>query len=149
MVLKAEAIPYEGRPLKNNPRFVVTNLRRKPERVFDAYYGRGDVENRIKELKCDLAVDRTSCSSFVANQFRVAMTAAAYILFQELRRRLRRTPQGRWQVGRLRMTLLKVSARVTESVRRIVFRLPTSYAFAEEFDRAARAFGARRPHPVT
>ncbi len=125
-----------------------TNLRHKPERVYEIYCGRGDAENRIKELKCDLSIDRTSCTSFVANQVRVVMTAAAYLLFQELRWRLRKTKLKRAQVGRLRTTLLKVSARVTESVRRIVFHLPTSYAFEMLWRRAAHALGASRPPPL-
>lgn len=145
VILKAEAIPYEGREMKNNPRFVVTNLRHKPARVYEIYCGRGDAENRIKELKCDLSIDRTSCTSFVANQVRVVMTAAAYLLFQELRWQLRKTKLARAQVGRLRTTLLKVSARVTESVRRIIFHLPTSYAFETLWRRAAHALGASRP----
>jgi hypothetical protein len=149
VILKAEAIPYLGRSLKNNPRFVVTNLRNKAARVYEIYCGRGDAENRIKELKLDLCVDRTSCTSFVANQVRVVMTAAAYCLFQELRWRLRRTKLGHAQVGRLRTVLLKVSARVVESVRRIVFHLPTGYGFQELWSRAARALGAQRFSPNT
>ena len=145
VILKAEAIPYAGRKMKNNPRFVVTNLRHKPERVYEIYCGRGDAENRIKELKCDLSIDRTSCTGFVANQVRVAMTAAAYLLYQELRWQLRKTELKRAQVGRLRTVLLKVSARVVESVRRVVFHLPTSYPFEVLWRRAAHALGASRP----
>src|SRR6266849_5842119 len=58
-----------------------------PEAVYHFYCGRGDVENRLKELHHGLEMDRTSCSGFLANQFRVLLTLAAYILFQELRRR--------------------------------------------------------------
>ena len=148
VVLKAEAIPYPGRKLKSNPRFVVTNLRGKPERVYATYCRRGDVENRIKELKRDLSIDRTSCSGFLANQLRVVMTAAAYLLFQDLRWQLRKSEHKRTQVGRLRTVLLKVSARVTESVRRVVFHLPVSYPFAELWAKAARAVGATRPAPA-
>jgi hypothetical protein len=35
-----------------------------------------------------LPIGRTSCSRFWANQFRVLMTAAAYVLMQELRRKV-------------------------------------------------------------
>lgn len=149
VILKAEAIPYPGRALKNNPRFVVTNLTWRAKRVYLEYCGRGDPENRIKELKLDLAIDRTSCMSFVANQLRVTMTAAAYLLYQELRWRLRKTSLGRAQVGRLRTVLIKAAARVAESVRRIVFHLPAGYAFHAEWLTAARAFGARTPQPAT
>ena len=149
VILKAEAIPYPGRELKNNPRFVVTNLTWKAKRVYLEYCGRGDPENRIKELKLDLAIDRTSCTSFVANQFRVTMTAAAYLLYQELRWQLRDTALGRAQVKRLRTVLIKAAARVAESVRRIVFHLPAGYAFEAEWKTAARALGGRTPRPAT
>lgn len=142
VILKAEAIPYPGRKMKNNPRFVVTNLRHKPERVYEIYCDRGDPENRFKELKDDLSIDRTSCSSFMANQFRVLMTTAAYMLFQELRWQLRHTELGRAQVARLRNMLVKIAARVTESVRRVVLHLPTRCPFARPWRQAARALGA-------
>ena len=148
VILKAEAIPYAGRLLKDNPRFVVTNLTANAERVYERYCGRGDAENRIKELKDGLAIDRTSCSSFLANQVRVILTATAYVLLQELRWQLRGTKLGSAQVGRLRTTLLKVSARVVESVRRIVFHLPAGYAFENLWRRAAFALGASGP-PLT
>ena len=77
------------------------------------------------------------------------MTAAAYLLFQDLRWHLRKSEHKRTQVGRLRTLLLKVSARVTESVRRVVFHLPVSYPFADLWARAARALGATRPAPAT
>ena len=53
------------------------------------YCARGDAENRLKELKLGLEIDRTSCTRFLANQFRVLMTAAAYVLMQELRLKAR------------------------------------------------------------
>lgn len=145
VILKAEAIPYVGRDLKNNPRFVVTNLRHNAERVYEIYCGRGDAENRIKELKKDLSIDRTSCSGFLANQFRVLMTSAAYMLFQEMRWQLRGTDLGRAQVARLRDMLVKVGARVVESVRRVVFHLPINLPFERPWRKLARAFGARAP----
>jgi len=42
------------------------------------------MENSIKELKNDLAMDRTSCSRFAANQFRLLLTLAAYVLMQSV-----------------------------------------------------------------
>ncbi len=100
------------------------------------------MENRIKELKRDLEIDRTSCSSYVANQARVVLTAAAYVLMQELRWHLRGTHFERAQVGRMRLCLLKIGARVQESVRRIVLSLPVQYPFALAWRLAARRLGA-------
>jgi hypothetical protein len=87
IIIKAEVVRHPGREPKNNPRFVVTNLGDEPEAVYQFYCGRGDVENRLKELHHGLEMDRTSCEHFFANQFRVLLTLAAYVLFQELRRR--------------------------------------------------------------
>ena len=44
------------------------------------YCARGDIENRIKELLDGLQIDRTSCCLFSANQLRVFLTAAAYVV---------------------------------------------------------------------
>jgi len=144
LIAKLEVTPYEGRATKDNPRYVLTNLPRtyKPETLYDLYCGRGEVENRIKELKCDLEIDRTSCSSYVANQARVVLTATAYTLMQELRWHLRHTDFARAQVGRLRLCLLKIGARVQESVRRVVLHLPVQYPFTKPWRIAARSIGA-------
>jgi hypothetical protein len=85
IIIKAEVVCHPGRLPKNNPRFVVTNLPHTPRHVYEIYRARGDVENRIKELKAGLALDRLSCSRFLGNQFRLLLTLAAYILVQTLR----------------------------------------------------------------
>jgi len=69
-----------------NQRFVVTNLSRNPHFIYDDLYVlRGDVGNRIRELKLDLKADRLSCHRFLANQFRLLLHTAAYCLFWLLR----------------------------------------------------------------
>src|SRR5713226_938288 len=80
VIIKAEVVRHPGRDPKNNPRFVVTNLADAPETVYQFYCQRGDMENRLKELHHGLEMDRTSCSRFLANQFRVLLTLAAYLL---------------------------------------------------------------------
>ena len=90
VVIKAEVVRLDDREPRDNPRFVVTNLRHAPRYVYERVYcARGDIENRIKELLDGLQIDRTSCCRFWANQLRVLMTAAAYVLMQELRLRAR------------------------------------------------------------
>jgi len=116
-----------------NPRFVVTNLPADnpaldtPELLYGFYTDRGDVENRIKELKIDIRSGRTSCHRFMANQFRLMLHAAAFILLQALRELMQHTEGAKWQAGTMRNKLLKVGALVTESVRRIAITLPSSY----------------------
>jgi len=142
VIFKAEALVYPGRKLKDNLRFVITNLRLTPQRAWELYCKRGDIENRVKELHEGLELDRTSCSSFLANHFRVLECAAAYVLFQELRHRLARTDLARAQVGTLRERLLKIGAVVRESVRRIVLSLPASYPWKKLWHEAAHDVGA-------
>jgi hypothetical protein len=143
VIIKAEIVyNLRGEP-KDNPRFVVTNKRRTPKFIYKkAYCSRGEIENRIKELQLGMALDRTSCTSFWANQFRVLLTAAAYALMQELRLQAKQTSLARAQVTTLRDHLLKLSARIEESVRRIVVHLPQSFAYANEWTRIARLLGA-------
>jgi len=142
IVVKAETTVHPGREPRNNPRFVVTNLRDRADLVYEFYGRRGEAENRVKELDNDLELGRTSCSSFLSNQLRVLITATAYVLFQELRLRAARTQFARCQVGKLRERLLKIGARVGVTVRRIVLHDPASYPWQEAWRRIALAVGA-------
>jgi Transposase DDE domain group 1 len=118
-----------------NPRFLVVNVPGDPRELYeDVYCQRGEMENRIKEQQLDLFADRTSCHRFLANQFRLLLSAAAYVLMQALRRTaLVGTGLARAQVGTIRLRLLKVAARVVVSARRVVFHLASSYPLQELF----------------
>ena len=141
VIIKAEVVRHPGRAPKNNPRFVVTNLPDRPPTVYEFYCQRGDVENRLKELHYGLEMDRTSCSKFRANQFRVLLTLAAYILFQELRRRAARTVCADAQVTTLRERLIKLAVWVERSARRIVLHLPLSFPWLPTWRQLACAVG--------
>ena len=110
--------------------------------VYNVYRQRGDVENRIKELHHGLEMDRTSCMKFLPNQLRVLMTAASFVLMQEMRRLLAGTDCARSQVTTLRERLLKMAAWVTRSARRIVLHLPTSSAWLHAWKHLALQVGA-------
>lgn len=143
VIIKAEVVRLAGREPKDNPRFVVTNLRRVPQRVYEVVYcQRAHIENRLKELHYGLAIDRTSCSSFWANPLRVLLTAAAYVLMQELRLRAARSGCAAAQVTTLRERLFKLGAWVERSVRRIVIHLPDHTPWRWEWCQVARALGA-------
>ncbi len=142
IVCKAEVVRHEGREPKLNPRFVVTNLTGKPQRIYERIYCmRGEIENRIKEL-FDVALDRTSCSRFRANQLRVLLAAAAYVLLQELRLAARGTAWARAQVSTLRLQLLKIGVQVVASVRRLVLRLPAAFPYRDGWRALALRSGA-------
>jgi len=143
IVIKAEVVRLEGREPKDNPRFVITNLPDRPQSLYeDIYCQRGDVENRIKELHHGLEIDRTSCPRFWANQLRVLLTAAAYVLMQQLRGHAAKTDCARAQVGTLRERLIKLGVWVERSARRIVLHFPTSFPFIADWNRIARSLGA-------
>jgi hypothetical protein len=118
-----------------NPRFVVSNEPGDPQGFYeDVYCRRGEMEDRIKEQQLGLFADRTSCHRFVANQFRLLLSAAAYVLVQALRREaLAGTELARAQVGTIRLRLLKVAARVVVTARRVVFHLASSYPYRSQF----------------
>lgn len=142
VILKAEVVRLVGRDPRDNPRFVVTNLPQSPRRVYEIYRERGEVENRLKELHYGLGFDRTSCTAFWANAFRVLLTAAAYVLLQALRERLAATPAATLQVSTLRERLFKLGARVQVSARRIVLHLPSAFPWLALWQAVALALGA-------
>jgi hypothetical protein len=143
VIIKAEVVRLGHRAPKDNPRFVVTNLRRVPQRIYEAVYcQRAQIELRIKELHYGLAIDRTSCTRFWANQLRVLLTAAAYVLFQELRLRAAGTACARAQVSTLRERLLKLGVWLERSVRRVVLHLPEAAPWRSEWRHIARSLGA-------
>lgn len=142
VIIKAEVVRLPGREPKCNPRFVVTNLGETPATVYAIYCQRGDVENRLKELHDGLALGRTSCTRFWANQFRVVLTTAAYVLLQELRRRAQGTGCATAQVATLRARLLKLAVWVERSVRRLVVHRPQFAPWGDTWRRVAVAVGA-------
>jgi len=130
VVVKAEHLEKGA-----NPRFVVVNVPGDAQELYeDVYCQRGEMENRIKEQQLDLFADRTSCHGFLANQFRLLLSSAAYVLVQALRRTvLSGTELAQAQVGTIRLKLFKIAARVVVTARRVVFHLATSYPYRELF----------------
>lgn len=144
VIYKAEVVRATNKEPKDNPRFVVTNLKQSPQWIYEQVYcQRGDVENRIKELHDGMQLGRTSCSNFLANTFRVLLTAAAYVLMQEMRLRLTRTAHAHAQVSTLREHFLKLGAQVIVTVRRIVLHLPQAFPYRDDFHRLALNLGAQ------
>jgi len=133
-----------------NPRFVVTSLRGDPQKLYEhVYCQRGEMENRIKEQQLDLFADRTSCHRFAANQLRLLLSSAAYVLLESLRRLgLQGTELTRAQAGTIRLKLLKIGARVNASVRRVVLHLASSYPFKALLERVLRRLRGAHLHPT-
>ncbi|MGD9547786.1 MAG: IS1380 family transposase [Candidatus Krumholzibacteriia bacterium] len=145
VIHKAEVVALPGREPLDNLRFVVTNLSVLPSQVYDIYRQRGDSENRIKELKGELDLGRLSCHGFWANQLRLLLSAAAFVIMQMLRVRLAHLGLSKSQTGSLRLRLLKIGGRVTRSVRRYVVHLAAAHPWSKEWERAARSWGGISP----
>lgn len=147
VIAKAEYLPG-AKDGKANPRFIVTNLTDDGRELYeDNYCQRGDTENRIKEQQLGLFADRTSCHRFVANQFRVLLAAAAYVLISHLRRHaLRDTDLERAEVGTIRLKLFKIGAWIVRSVRRIVVKMSSSYTWQSLFRIVAQRLSDTPPN---
>ena len=145
------------------------------EPAYDDYAMRGESENRNKELKCDLAIDRTSDHRFLANFFRLYLHALALNLLVRLRRavacpppppsppiealtdearrryfrrRRQHDPLGEGQPGTWRTLLVKVAAEVRVSSRRILVRLSRSWPYLDWYDRVCRFLESLQPVPT-
>ncbi len=143
VIVKADVSEFPGRAPQWNPRYAVTNAGGSPQRLCERIHClRGDVENRVKELKHGMRMDRASRSSFAANRFRVPLAAAAYAIMQELRRQARDTPLRKRRVDGLRLGLPKPGARVAATAQRIVLRVPRTAPFRDAWAVVARGLGA-------
>jgi hypothetical protein len=119
----------EVNALGRNVRFIVTDLNGKgPQRLYDELYcARGCMENYIKNHKNALHSDRTSCSRFSANQFRLFLHSAAYVLMHALEQKgLKGTEMAGSQFDTIIRRILKLGAVVVERITQITFHLPAS-----------------------
>lgn len=140
VVAKAEqltATTDEGEG-KRNPRFVVTSrlIADVDARTLyeDVYCARGDMENRIKEQQLMLFADRTSAATLRANQLRLYYASVAYVLLAALRRLgLAGTALARAQCTTIRLTLLKIGARIRITVRKVWLALASGCPYAALF----------------
>jgi hypothetical protein len=121
-------------------RFIVTDLQSARARFLyeDFYCDRGNAELMIKEHKCFLKSSRSSCTSASANQFRMYVHSAAYVIMHGLRDTLLRgTSLASATFDRIRLRLLKVAARVEARKTYVRFHLPASCPTAPIYQRCS------------
>ena len=126
-------------------RYIVTTFAEAGARYLHetVYCGRGKVELMIKEHKSHLQSDRTSCHRKEANQFRLFVHSAAYVLLHAFREHLLGTTElARAQFNTIRLRLLKLSARVESGKTFIRFHAPAHYPYQSELQRVATLLGA-------
>jgi hypothetical protein len=129
-------------------RFVVTNREGgSAEWLYDTLYcARGQAENLIKLHKSQLASDRTSCRSPLANQVRLVLHTAAYWLMLRLRDAIAKPqPLATAEFTTLRLRLLKIAARITETATRVRIALAAACPEADVFRAIARSLQLAGP----
>jgi hypothetical protein len=117
-------------------RHVVTSLpaaKITPSKLYtNKYCPRGERSNRLKEQQLDLFADRTSTKTFLSNQLRLWFSSIAYVLMQAFRHHcLSKTSFSKATVGTIRLNFLKLGARISVSVRRILIAIASSCPYQE------------------
>ena len=121
-------------------RFIVTSFEHSGAKYLyeTVYCGRGAMELMIKDHKNGLNSDRTSCHRFTANQFRLFLHSAAYVVMHYLRReKLKGTQLACAQFNTIRLRLLKIGARIESGRTRILLHFPQAFANLWEFRTAS------------
>jgi hypothetical protein len=123
-------------------RYVVTNIATGTAEWLYAelYCQRGQAENLIKLHKAQLASDRTSCRAATANQMRLVLHTAAYWLVLAVREAIPKAHVlAKAEFATIRLRLLKVAARVSESASRVRLAFAAACPDAALFHRIATA----------
>jgi Transposase DDE domain group 1 len=119
----------EATDLGSDARFIVTNLQGRGKTLYEKVFcARGAVENLIKDMKRFTRSDKTACSRWEANQFRLFLHMGAYWLLHSLRRAAPK--RSRWRgatFDTIRRTFVKIAVRVEELKGRIKLAFPASY----------------------
>ncbi len=137
----------EATALGTDVRFIVTDLEHAGAKVLyeTVYCDRGNAELMIKEHKCFLKSSRTSCTSAKANQFRLFLHSAAYVIMHGLRdSALRGTDLATATFQTIRLRLLKVAARVESGKTFVRLHLPARCPAARVFEKVAAMASALR-----
>ena len=130
-----------------NRRFMVTSRQGLPCQLWPEYNDRGTAETYIDEFKNGLEMDRLSCERFVANAFRLVLSAVAYNLLRVFRGALAGTELETASIETIRSRLIKIGARVRQTVRRIWVHLGSAFPLREVLARVVAAV-AGIPPPV-
>jgi len=129
VIIKAEHLEKGG-----TPRFVGTSISGAADEVYQRYCACGEMENRIKEQQLCLLADRTSCSKWLPNQFRILLSTLAYTLVQAIRAKaLAKTELARARCDTIRLKLLKIGAAVVRNTRRVILMLSECYPYKQLF----------------
>ncbi len=127
-----------------NPRFVLTTLEGDPQAIYNSEYcSRGDIENRIKEQQLGLFADRVSAHAWWTNQFRMQLSAIAYVIFEGMRSlALKGSEIANAQVSTIRLKLLKIGSVIRRNTKKIYFNLSSAFPYKNIFWQVAECFSS-------
>ena len=118
----------EATELGTDVRFVVTNLQGRGKHLYEhVYCARGCMENLIKDMKLYTRSDKTACTRWEANQFRLFLHMGAYWLLHSVR--LASPRKSRWRRATfetIRLVFIKIACRVEELRSKIKLSFPAS-----------------------
>jgi len=122
-------VKIEVTHMGTNVRYVVTDLwEYRTKALYElGYCGRGRMELNIKDHKTYLNSDRMSCNSFFANQFRLFLHSAAYVLMHTMQTNMQKcTGIGAVTLKTFRERFIKIAALVRELKTKITVEMPAS-----------------------
>jgi len=136
-------VKVEVNSMGTNIRYIASSIRciRTKALYENAYCARGAAELRIKDHKSYLLSDRMSCSSFLANQFRLFMHSAAYVLIHTLQKEVLRTTEYCTSTMKtIQLKLIKVAARVKILKTKVQIELPVEFCSKWAFEKSLWIF---------
>jgi hypothetical protein len=145
--LQRVIVKVEANSMGTNIRYIVTDMRQyRTQDVYEkGYCARGNMELRIKDHKLFLQSDRMSCNSFLANQFRLFLHSAAYVLIHALQKEvLRNTEYANATMKTIQLKVIKLAARVKEMKTKIRIELPAVFPVKSIFEKCFGIFETLR-----
>jgi hypothetical protein len=136
-------VKVEVNSMGTNVRYITSSMRciRTKALYENAYCARGAAELRIKDHKTYLLSDRMSCTSFLANQFRLFMHSAAYVLIHAMQNEvLRGTELCKATMKTIQLKLIKVAARVKILKAKVLIEMPKEFVSKWAFEKSLRIF---------
>jgi hypothetical protein len=126
-----------------NIRIIVSSLKNVRSKALyeQGYCARGAAELRIKDHKTYLLSDRMSCSSFLANQFRLSLHSAAYVLIHSLQNEaLKGTEFCKATMKSIQFKIIKIATRVKVMKTKVRAELPAEFYCKRAFEKCFRIF---------
>lgn len=140
-------VKVEVTSMGTNIRYIVSSLRQIRSKALyeQGYCARATAELRIKEHKTYLLSDRMSCNSFMANQFRLFLHSAAYVLIHTLQTEILKTTEFcKASMKTIQLKLIKVAARVKIMKTKVKIELPREFYGKWVFEKCFIMFDALR-----